>query len=607
MVMHFAYGAKRARRTSALEAARFISAPSLATTPQVGAVCTVNLGVLFGSPTITVAYQWELDGSPIGGATASSYTPTTGQDTHALRCALTPSGPGGTGSTVRTAALTVLAAAGGGGSTLTASLVASRTSGPAPLAVFFDATATISTSAGVVDPYRQVVHSFNFDDSGAGNWALDGQSKNVKVGAAVAAHVFETPGTYTVTLSSNDGHGGTDTKQVTITVTDPNTVYAGTATVVISPSGTFTGAPAGAQQLTQSTWPTISSNKRYLVRGGETMTAALGVPQGVNDSQFGSFGGGKASIDSGSGTSAGVSIYAGRPGSAGARGRLTFSDLNIRGGVDQTAFAENLLFLRVDLNRAGESELNNFAFGGALSYWACGNPGQGDSGRVVAKSSFTVVDGLFMVDCTQVGSTGNDVYPITGFYTEHCTRLAIMGCDFAKAKEHNMRMQSVNLGLVEHTAARGQSTDGIRHCIKLHSIGTANFVGNGNGPFTGRTVINFGDGPPVVYEDFWSTRYVDIRENYFGDAADNNSWCLAIRPQNANEYACELVQDVMIENNQFKQGTGSSWVAINIAARRVTCINNTRVGGGTAVTNSTTTGYSTQLLPFLELHKTDRL
>ena len=144
-------------------------------------------------------------------------------------------------------------------SSVTAALSASRTSGPAPLAVFFDATGTTS-SDGTVNTWRQVGYSFNFGDSEV-NWSTTGNSKNVQRGGPLAAHVFESAGTYTVKVCARDSSGGsndgdTDQTSIEITVTDPDTVYSGTSTVCLSISGTFTGAPEGATQSTISAWPT---------------------------------------------------------------------------------------------------------------------------------------------------------------------------------------------------------------------------------------------------------------------------------------------------------------------------------------------------------------
>jgi len=150
------------------------------------------------------------------------------------------------------------------------SLVPTRTTGVAPLSVFFDSSATVSSVT--TRPFHDLDYQWNFGDSGAGSWSLTGTSKNTDYGP-IAAHVFEMPGTYTVTLNVLDGTNVT-TKTVQVTVTDPNTVFSGTNTICVSTSGTFTSCPSGAQQITSSDFAATmlayaKTGKRVLFRRGE--------------------------------------------------------------------------------------------------------------------------------------------------------------------------------------------------------------------------------------------------------------------------------------------------------------------------------------------------
>src|SRR3989344_3567013 len=103
---------------------------------------------------------------------------------------------------------------------------ASRTSGVAPLAVFFDAvdpTASGVSDLGAARPFHELQYSWDFGDVNSGNWVTDGKPKNKATGA-VAAHVFETPGDYNITLTISDGTQNQSYTQ-TITVQDPNVVF----------------------------------------------------------------------------------------------------------------------------------------------------------------------------------------------------------------------------------------------------------------------------------------------------------------------------------------------------------------------------------------------
>jgi PKD repeat protein len=52
--------------------------------------------------------------------------------------------------------------------------------------------------------YASFQYSWDFGDSSAGTWTTNGKSRNTATGYT-AAHVFQAPGTYTVTLTVTDG------------------------------------------------------------------------------------------------------------------------------------------------------------------------------------------------------------------------------------------------------------------------------------------------------------------------------------------------------------------------------------------------------------------
>jgi titin len=243
------------------------------------------------------------------------------------------------------------------------SVVAGRTSGVAPLSVFFDASGTTS---GVVTskPFHEIEYQWNFGDPGGGNWfptpddgavvvllsrsggvatavtsaahgfstgdririsgaapqdyntqavvtvvnattftypvavtavtpasgtikavgVNNGISRNTAAGPLVA-HVFETPGTYNVTLTANDGTNPPLPCSVQITVTDPNTVFAGANTVCVSATGTFAGCPSGATQITSGAFDTqinahTGPGTRLLFNRGDVFTCTGGINKG---------------------------------------------------------------------------------------------------------------------------------------------------------------------------------------------------------------------------------------------------------------------------------------------------------------------------------------
>ncbi|MBI5723413.1 MAG: fibronectin type III domain-containing protein, partial [Planctomycetes bacterium] len=86
----------------------------------------------------------------------------------------------------------------------------SRTSGVAPLSVFFDVTDTGSFTDGT---FVDATCAWNFDVEGA-----DPKGKYRQARGFVAAHVFENPGTYKVRCDVYDVQGRHDAKEVTIKV-----------------------------------------------------------------------------------------------------------------------------------------------------------------------------------------------------------------------------------------------------------------------------------------------------------------------------------------------------------------------------------------------------
>lgn len=79
-----AYASATYRRPVAIAAPVWTVAPAIIGTPTVGVVCSCTSGTFSGS-SVTPTYQWTLDGVDIGGATSATYTPISGDATHALR------------------------------------------------------------------------------------------------------------------------------------------------------------------------------------------------------------------------------------------------------------------------------------------------------------------------------------------------------------------------------------------------------------------------------------------------------------------------------------------------------------------------------------------
>jgi len=175
---------------------------------------------------------------------------------------------------------------------ITPVITAHRSTGVAPLAVTFDALSTTAPALTSL-PFSEIYYSWTFGDTAGGaTWDYGTQPgvnlKNEAIGP-VAAHVFETHGSYTVTCwafyldSGGTLHTGSSTTD--ITVTDPDTVFASN-TIYISQSGVPVpgvddGVPPGANVQQVTTWSTIATlaqtYKRILLKRGDTWVSTVQV------------------------------------------------------------------------------------------------------------------------------------------------------------------------------------------------------------------------------------------------------------------------------------------------------------------------------------------
>lgn len=453
---------------------------------------------------------------------------------------------------------------GGTGTTVTPSLVASRSSGTAPLAVHFDATSTTSSAVG--DAFRQVSYTFGYGDSGSGTWSTNSASKNSDSGGPIGAHVYETAGTYTVTVTADDGTSSASTT-ATVTVSDPDTVYSGTNTICIDTTGGTSGGPSGCSYSTSM--PTIQSNRRYLIKRGQTISGFT-VPRTVSGVRIGAYGSGAKPIVSGQ-----ININGtGRPTTAQWSEDIVLADLNPQEGIYHNQCGRNVLLLRCDMAQLSETsgygaEANNTVeVGSALGFYAGINGG--DSGRVLDTTDFYIPQYIFVVDCYQRGdyTTPRDQQAGTGLYPNNCLvgtadGFVSMGNDFLGAREHVHRLYLCRKSIIQHNKLQDRSVDGIRHAIKLHSGGLGAWT-------VGATLENTTGAAWVSYKNV-------IRDNSIGDASSANSFTVAIQPQNTIEV--EGVEDTILEDNTF---VNSATKLIDIQAgpaRRTTTRGNTLTGG----------------------------
>jgi hypothetical protein len=452
--------------------------------------------------------------------------------------------------TANSSSLSITVNAGGGGGTVTAALTASRITGPAPLAVNFDAIATTHTN-GSIDTFRELAYTFNFGDtgsSGTGNWPYSSAPRNTEIGGPLAAHVYEEAGTYTVTVTALDSEGNFDTEQILITVTDPDVEFSGTNTVCISGNSDWTGAPAGASLVTSL--PTIEANKRYLFRAGESFTQNISINY-LSNIQVSSFGAGAQPQITGD-----VSIQSANPGTptnpAGWASEIVISDLNINGAINNSVGGENILIHKNTTNeRIGVGTTTQYYFDQA---------GSNDPGFTWCKNVFVVEN---VSDCGNLSSTGR-----YNLFT-YANRLAVLGNSFTNPFEHNIRALLNYRSFMGHNELSNPGTS--KHQFKLHSRGLDTFD------------------EQLVNAPNPASRYIVVARNSVGDSDDANNWAVAVAPQ--NDGSAEGIEDAIVEANHFNSPNHINEIAFG--GRRLTSRSNNT--GANTVT--TTTGSQAGSLP----------
>lgn len=391
---------------------------------------------------------------------------------------------------------------------LSASAVASRTSGVAPLAVFFDARGSSDTGTSSDSMFLDATYAWNFGDTSCAArgdvWQYSGKSKCSDMGP-VAGHVYETPGTYTATLTVKHG-SQTATKQVTITVQNPNQVFSSTKTVCISTNGDFTGCPSGAQQVTNSGDFTqilgtyLKSGSRVLFHAGQRWSNAGSYKyQFSSPTLIGSFGAGaKPVINQGTST-----MFTFAWGSSG----LTIRDLEIAGNNNAssgifistgvTGQTGDLLVFRVDVHNVAHP------FGPDMRG---GQPGTSQINHDLA-----------FVECSSLNrpaNNGNNDFFGGG------ERLLFMGNNFGDEQgiEHDLRFVYLNGAVISHNSL-GRTLPSNKSVIKMHDITNGSpctqavEVAN-NEVDSGQSILTMSFGPQDKAHTAECVRLVRIERNH---------------------------------------------------------------------------------------------
>lgn len=391
---------------------------------------------------------------------------------------------------------------------LTLSLCSNRYAGVAPMAAFFDATGTSSLSV-TSQPFHNIKYTWDFgDDATHATWAYGARpnvlSKNIAYGA-VAAHVFETPGVYTVKLTAFDG---INTKSVTtyITVGNPIAQYSGVRTVCVAngilPIRGENGCPSDADvrnfsDIAQLATLTRIGSVRILLKRGDSWDVVGTAQMNTSNGMIGAYGVGPAPLIRQ--VSSNYALFL-----VGGASNWVFMDLEftgVNGFVQRTiqtgdSLGSNILMLRIrSTNTAGIEVSGN---------------------------------GVFLVDSNLSEFAGGSGY--VGFYSAEGSQVAVLGNRIYDAThiEHNIRLQGSTKAVISDNTIALPADNKSAVTVR------------------GRTVSG--------RSDTWSGVWIEdviVSDNEIISRA-GASWPVQFAPQNT--ISNERLRDVILERNIIRNG-----------------------------------------------------
>lgn len=410
---------------------------------------------------------------------------------------------------------------------------ASRVSGVAPLAVFFDAVDTVPSGpaspfewrSGVYQPpdgdHEGVSYAWDFGDPGAGAWSTTGLSRNSATGYT-AAHVYEGPGVYTARLTVTDKAGRVRTYEETITVG----AFAGKTYYVAADGDDANGGtdPAAPFATVAKGFSAVNGgpNRRLLLRRGDRFSTPGVTITARGPGMVGAYGSGDRPVLAVTGSSSGIVL----------RGaddwRLVDLDITYAGAAEPGASGISVAAHQQTVN-ALVLRTRTTSFRAGMMSEVASAPGRPQSPH----------DGLAFVECEVAAPHVNGLY-------QGGRRLAIMGCDVHDvATSHVARVWQAHKAVISNN--RLWNPGPTRHALKLHGS-------------------KYGS-------EHAETRWVTISDNLIR----GKTWSVAIGPQNGQ--SDERVSHVVFERNRFR-GEPSVRVDLLVWASQVVIRNNVFDGTG---------------------------
>ena len=335
--------------------------------------------------------------------------------------------------------------------------------GPVPLAIFCHAIGTESSNSSL-DVFRENGYHFDFGYGNvysAGTWTYSGKPKGNQIGGPVAAHVYETPGTYVLSLTTQDPTGNSYTVKTTISAIDADGYWSteqGRSTVLLP-------------NATTSVWPTWANNTRYLLESGQDYTRLGSInitnKQNVSVQAYGS---GAAPIVN--------DCFADKSQTSTPTitARIIFSGLDANSNTSLASWIpgwEAQAYASRDIPNTGELSspvsASDVLFYKCKALYAYGGTRTYSSWASAQTKTFNKPRRTFYYEC-DFNSRREELW-FTGLpFFQQMYEFAFMGNSVDKPGEHSIRVQGATYGFVAHNYLHGQTGDDASGNIK--TLGT---------------------------------------------------------------------------------------------------------------------------------------
>jgi PKD repeat protein len=492
--------------------------------------------------TADTSVDWSVQEGPPGGVVTGAGLYTAPSSTGIFHVVATSrADPTASGAAV----LTVTSGPPPGGSSMT---TASRVSGVAPLGVFFDAidgsattdvngkqllgwAGTSGGGTGVVQPSdpEGALYSWDFGDPASGTFTVSttGKSRNTATGYTTA-HVYETPGTYTVTLTVTQVNGtiNTYTQQITVSGFSGTTRYIA-AGATGAGDGTSEANAWGASSIaTAIAWVNGGANRQLLFKRGDSFALGSRSISGAGPGIVGAYGTGNRPILTGSGASAILDV-------SGNDWRIV--DLDIQHSRRPTSADDG--------SRAVDVSGDNVT---VLRV-------KGTGAWVVFSNTYGLTRGNIWADCES--TTGAYQTYFAGFHE------GIIGCNFHDSTvTHVVRFWIAQRVAVQ--SSRLFNPAATRHALKLHADVSQNYgsaiASISDNIAGGASTWTFSIGPQDELSNEAVTRVVLERNRFYGNSTSAE--------KNDIEISARVV---VIRNNVFDATGASFYEAISVSRRGI--------------------------------------